>query len=116
MSASVIKTEHDATPSSRRDGACARGPSSSSVDWLIVGGGIHGVHVAARLIGEGGLDASQVRILDPGEDLLERWCRCTEATGMSHLRSPGVHHLDLEPFSLVHFAGSRRNRRRCVGR
>ena len=89
-----------------------RAGQANPVDWLIIGGGIHGVHVAARLIGEAQVDPSSVRILDPGSELLWRWRRCTATTGMSHLRSPGVHHLDLEPFSLVHFAGPRRNRPR----
>ena len=84
---------------------------TETLQWLIVGGGIHGVHLAARLIGDGGVDGSQIRILDPGPDLLCRWRSLTQVTGMSHLRSPGVHHLDLEPFSLTRFAGSRRHRR-----
>ena len=85
-----------------------------SFEWLIVGGGLHGVHLAARLIGEAGIDPSRLRILDPGEELLARWRRCTRATGMEHLRSPGVHHLDLEPFSLTRLAGQRRHRRRGI--
>ena len=36
-----------------------------SLQWLIVGGGIHGVHIAARLIGEAGVDRSKIRIIDP---------------------------------------------------
>lgn len=83
---------------------------SRALDWLIIGGGPHGVHLAARLVGEGGIDAAQLGILDPGARLLERWRAFTTATGMSHLRSPGVHHLDLEPFSLIRSAGDRRGR------
>ena len=78
------------------------------IDWLIIGGGIHGVHLTARLVGDAGIDAARLRILDPGARLLDRWRTFTAATGMSHLRSPGVHHLDLEPFSLIRFAGKRR--------
>lgn len=81
------------------------------LDWLIIGGGIHGVHIAARLIGEGGKPPERLRIVDPGERLLDRWRRCTATTGMSHLRSPSVHHLDLDPRSLQRFAG-RGSRRR----
>ncbi|MGB0681007.1 MAG: FAD/NAD(P)-binding protein, partial [Polyangiales bacterium] len=81
------------------------------MDWLIIGGGIHGVHIAARLIGEASLDAAQIRILDPAPALLARWRSCTASTGMSHLRSPSVHHLDLDPWSLQRFAGPRRRRR-----
>ncbi len=28
------------------------------LDWLIIGGGIHGVHIAARLLGEAGVSPS----------------------------------------------------------
>ncbi|MEM6796853.1 MAG: FAD/NAD(P)-binding protein, partial [Acidobacteriota bacterium] len=84
----------------------------SSLDWLVVGGGLHGVHLATRLIGEAEVDPTRLRILDPEEDLLGRWRALTAVTGMSHLRSPGVHHLDLEPFSLIHLAGNRRCRTR----
>ncbi len=82
----------------------------SELDWLIIGGGPHGVHLAARLVGQARVDAARVAILDPGPRLLDRWHAFTTATGMSHLRSPGVHHLDLEPFSLTRFAGDRRTR------
>ncbi|MEM9557204.1 MAG: FAD/NAD(P)-binding protein [Acidobacteriota bacterium] len=82
----------------------------SDLDWLILGGGPHGVHLAARLLGNANIDATRLKILDPGPRLLHRWRTFTTATGMTHLRSPGVHHLDLEPFSLVHFAGKRRCR------
>lgn len=74
-------------------------------EWLIVGGGIHGVHIAARLLGDGGVSPDRLAILDPGERLLERWLKCTETTGMQYLRSPSVHHLDLESSSLRRFAG-----------
>ena len=77
-----------------------------SLQWLIVGGGIHGVHIAARLIGEAGVDRSNIRIIDPGENLLERWQTCTEVTGMTHLRSPSVHNLAIEPMSLSFFGES----------
>ncbi len=83
---------------------------SNSLDWLVVGGGLHGVHLAARLVGEAGVAPSRLGILDPEEQLLDCWRTFTAVTGMSHLRSPGVHHLDLEPFSLIRFAGQRRHR------
>jgi hypothetical protein len=82
-----------------------------SIEWLIIGGGIHGVHLAARLIGEAGVAPDQLRIVDPADRLLARWHACTEMTGMTHLRSPSVHHLDLDPWSLKRFAG-RRGRRK----
>lgn len=83
-----------------------------SLDWLIVGGGIHGVHIAARLLGEAGVAPERLRIVDPGERLLERWRACTETTGMTYLRSPAVHHLDLNAWALQRFAGRRKHRKR----
>ncbi len=80
------------------------------LDWLIVGGGPHGVHAAIRLIAEAKVDASSIRILDDEPELLARWRRTTRNTGMRYLRSPGVHHLDVAPSSLMQFA-RRRGRR-----
>lgn len=79
-------------------------------DWVIIGGGIHGVHLGARLIAQAEVDASRIRIVDPGEQLLSSWRSNTAATGMKHLRSPSVHHLDIEPWSLLRFAGKSKNR------
>lgn len=83
-----------------------------NLDWLIIGGGIHGVHMAARLIGDVGVAPDQIRIVDPGVRLLARWRTLTETTGMRHLRSPAVHHLDLAPWSLRRFAKKSGNRKR----
>ncbi len=94
------------TPSSRKR---AQKPSQSdSLDWLVIGGGIHGVHLSARLIGEADVSPERLLIVDPADHLLARWRRCTAATGMTHLRSPSVHHVGLAPFALEGFAGKRR--------
>ncbi len=82
------------------------------LDWLVVGGGPHGVHAAARLIGQVGVSRDTVRILDDEEVLLARWRRCTGNTGMRFLRSPGVHHIGLSPGSLRSFADTRRGKRK----
>lgn len=74
-------------------------------DWIIVGGGIHGVHLAVRLLAEAGVERGRLRIVDPAPRLLESWRRCTTNTGMRYLRSPAVHHLDVEPYSLFRFSG-----------
>ena len=42
------------------------------LDWLVIGGGVHGVHIAASLLGQGKVDSKSIRIVDPGERLLER--------------------------------------------
>ena len=82
-----------------------------TLDWLIIGGGIHGVHIAARLLGEAKVSPDRLRIVDPAERLLARWRTCTEATGMSYLRSPSVHHLGIEHGALQRFAGKRKRDR-----
>ena len=38
-----------------------------ALDWLIIGGGIHGMHIAARLLGESGVAPERLRIVDPGK-------------------------------------------------
>ncbi len=78
-------------------------PPAVDLDWLIIGGGIHGVHIAIRLLFEGA-DRDRLRILDPADRLLDRWTSCTEITGMEYLRSPAVHNLDVAPNSLRRFA------------
>ncbi len=81
------------------------------LDVLIIGGGIHGVHIAARLIGEAGFSPERLRIVDPADRLLDRWRTCTATTAMTHLRSPSVHNLDLNPWALQRFAGKRKKRK-----
>ena len=81
-----------------------------NLEWLIIGGGIHGVHLAARLLGQGAVPNQSLRIVDPSIELLQRWRQCTAVTGMQHLRSPSVHHLDLEPWSLRHYGQNLKNK------
>ena len=83
---------------------------ASQLDWLLIGGGIHGVHLSARMIGEAGVSPERLLIIDPADQLLSRWRRCTATTGMTYLRSPGVHHVGLNPYALERFAGKRRRR------
>ena len=82
-----------------------------TLEWLIIGGGIHGVHIATRLLGDAGISPDRLRIVDPGERLLARWRSCTAATGMTHLRSSSVHHLDLDHGALQRFARKRKRRK-----
>ena len=74
--------------------------------WLIIGGGIHGTHLAARLVEEAGESPADLAIIDPAPRLLDAWRRCTAATGMRYLRSPSVHHLGVEPFELLRYGGN----------
>ena len=81
-----------------------------NLDWLIIGGGIHGSHIAARLIGEACISPDRIRIVDPCERLLDRWKSRTAITGMTHLRSPAVHHLGIDHGDLRRFATRGRKR------
>lgn len=74
------------------------------VDWLIIGSGIHGMHLALVLTQRAGVPSERVRVLDPHDEPLARWKACTANTGMVFLRSGAVHHMDLHPEALVQFA------------
>ena len=64
---------------------------TTPLDWLIVGGGVHGTHLSHVLVNRAGVAPDRVRVLDPQEHPLETFWRVTGATGMRYLRSPGVH-------------------------
>lgn len=74
------------------------------LDWLIVGGGIHGVHAAHVLVNGRGWPHDRLRLLDPHAELLANWTRLSSNVGMAFMRSPGVHHLGLEAGELTRFA------------
>ncbi|MEM6296516.1 MAG: FAD/NAD(P)-binding protein, partial [Myxococcota bacterium] len=74
--------------------------------WLIIGGGPQGVHIAAALQAGASVAPNELRIVDPGDSLLEVWNQRAATVGMSHLRSPAVHHVDADPWSLHRFAES----------
>ena len=80
------------------------------LDWLIVGGGIHGTLLSRVLVEEVGIAADRVRVLDPHDEPLWRFRRCAAATGLDYLRSSVVHHLDADPMALRRFAETRRRR------
>ncbi|MEM0895898.1 MAG: FAD/NAD(P)-binding protein, partial [Verrucomicrobiota bacterium] len=69
------------------------------LDWLIVGGGPHGVHMANCLL-DRGVALDKITILDPNARPLARWNHHTRNAGMTHLRSPEVHNLDIDPLSM----------------
>lgn len=87
-------------------------PLQRPLEWLIVGGGPIGVHVAVRLLAEGGVSPDQLRVVDPHPALLHRWRSCVASTGMRYLRSPAVHHLGVQPFELLQLGGAKKRDRR----
>ncbi|WP_080844109.1 FAD/NAD(P)-binding protein [Cytobacillus gottheilii] len=73
-------------------------------EWIVVGGGIQGCTIAAFLLKNNKVSADQLLIIDPHETPLYRWTKTTKMIEMKFLRSPSVHHLDVEPFSLRKYA------------
>jgi hypothetical protein len=73
------------------------------LDWVIIGGGIHGTHLAFALT-QHGASKDRLRVLDPQPHLLARWHHVTANTGMGYLRSPMVHSLHTDPRALGVFA------------
>ncbi|HSJ39095.1 MAG TPA: FAD/NAD(P)-binding protein [Planococcus sp. (in: firmicutes)] len=71
--------------------------------WIIVGGGIQGITMASYLIKQKKVAVEDLIIIDQHAEPLANWRRCTNAISMPYLRSPAVHHLDVNPFSLGAF-------------
>lgn len=80
------------------------------LEVIIIGGGIHGTHLANVLLNRTLLTHDDIRILDPHENLLHVWSRCTRNCGMRYLRSPPVHHIAIDPFSLDKYARREENK------
>ncbi|MEY7850569.1 FAD/NAD(P)-binding protein [Natrarchaeobius sp. A-rgal3] len=72
----------------------------------VVGGGVHGVHLAIRLLEAELLEADRLRIVEP-DGLLGGFRRKCAQCGTDELRSPYVHHVSPDPFSLRNFARRR---------
>ena len=79
------------------------------LDWLVVGGGVHGTVISAFLQARGARSNTRVAVADRFEEPLAAWKARVRNVGMDFLRSPSVHHLDLDPGSLTGFATSQRS-------
>jgi thioredoxin reductase len=75
-------------------------------EWTIIGGGIQGCTLATYLLKAKRTTTSNLAIIDPHPEPLSTWKRCTNTIEMPYLRSPSIHHLDIDPFSLEKFAKS----------
>ncbi len=78
---------------------------------LIIGGGIHGVHLAHSMLQQTDMTRDDIRILDPHKVLLHEWRHRARSCGMKYLRSSSVHHIDIHPFSLRRYAALAENKR-----
>ncbi|WP_208588678.1 FAD/NAD(P)-binding protein [Gracilibacillus suaedae] len=72
--------------------------------WIIIGGGIHGCTIAIHLLKSGKVEPNELLIVDRYEKPLHKWSMITSKIGMDFLRSPSVHHIDQDPFSLQNYA------------
>jgi glycine/D-amino acid oxidase-like deaminating enzyme len=81
----------------------------SDFEYAIIGGGIHGTHIANKLVNDGGLDTSQLAVFDP-EGYGEVFDQRTSDLGTDYLRSPEVHHTGRDPFDLKSYAEARNRR------
>lgn len=72
-------------------------------EWLILGAGLHGVHLACRLL-DSGVPLSQLALLDRHPTPLHLWTSLTQRLDMGYLRSTAVHHIGLSPWSLLEYA------------
>lgn len=78
---------------------------TTDTEITIIGGGVHGTHLAIRLL-NAGVNRERLRICDPNGLLANLRRQCMQC-GMTELRSPFVHHIAQDPFSLREFAKQR---------
>lgn len=75
------------------------GVESRIFEWVIVGAGIHGCHIAICLRASG-IPGEDLLLLDRFPSPMAQWSKSTARTGMRSLRSPAVHGLDVSPYAL----------------
>ncbi len=75
----------------------------------IIGGGIHGVSIAIRLLRDVPAAAKHLAVVDQHPQPLTQWRSKTERQGMMFLRSPAVHHITPDALGIVEYA-ERHNR------
>ena len=80
-----------------------------NIPITIVGGGIHGVSIALRLLREMPTAVRHLVILDRHPQPLTQWRDKTKRQGMTFLRSPAVHHISPDALGIVEYA-ERHNR------
>ena len=83
--------------------------SHRNIPITIIGGGIHGVSLAIRLLRDMPAAAKRLAIVDRHPQPLTQWRSKTERQGMTFLRSPAVHHITPDALGIVEYA-ERHNR------
>ena len=80
-----------------------------NIPITIIGGGVHGVSIAIRLLRDVPAAAKRLAIVDRHLQPLTQWRCKTERQGMRFLRSPAVHHITSDALGIVEYA-ERHNR------
>lgn len=80
-----------------------------NIPITIIGGGIHGVSIAIRLLRDMPAAAKHLAVVDRHPHPLTQWRSKTERQGMTFLRSPAVHHITPDALGIVEYA-ERHNR------
>ena len=75
-----------------------------NIPLTIIGGGVHGVSIAIRLLRELPTAARHLVIVDRHPQPLAQWRHKTERQGMTFLRSPAVHHISPDALGIVEYA------------
>lgn len=75
-----------------------------NIPIAIIGGGIHGVSIAIRLLREVPTVARHLAVVDRHPQPLTQWRLKTERQGMTFLRSPAVHHISPDALGIVEYA------------
>ena len=83
--------------------------SHRNVPITIIGGGIHGVSIAIRILRDMPAAAKHLAVVDRHPQPLTQWRYKTERQGMTFLRSPAVHHVTPDALGIVEYA-ERHNR------
>ena len=83
--------------------------SHRNIPITIIGGGIHGVSIAIRLLRDMPAAAKHLAVVDRHPHPLTQWQSKTERQGMTFLRSPAVHHITPDALGIVEYA-ERHNR------
>ena len=116
QSVGVVNAVHSRKNGSRyRRYTDSRQPTADShlahrnIPITIIGGGIHGVSIAIRLLRHMPAVAKSLAIVDRYPQPLTQWRSKTERQGMTFLRSPAVHHITPDALGIVEYA-ERHNR------
>ena len=78
--------------------------SHRNIPITIIGGGIHGVSIAIRLLRDMPAAAKHLAVVDRHPHPLTQWRSKTERQGMTFLRSPAVHHITPDALGIVEYA------------